>query len=79
MSSVDSSVYKLKIYNINLLIHERCVYKKLLEILGNCCVIVRHALHFHSHFVLFFFYLGFLSRTFTNHRTAGEGGGGAIL
>ena len=23
----------------------------------------------------FFFYLGFLSRTFTNHRTAGEGGG----
>ena len=24
---------------------------------------------------LFFFYLGFLSRTFTNHRTAGEGGG----
>ena len=23
---------------------------------------------------LFFFYLGFLSRTFTNHRTAGEGG-----
>lgn len=49
MSSVDSSVYKLKIYNINLLIHERCVYKKLLEILGNCCVIVPHALHFHSH------------------------------
>ena len=26
-------------------------------------------------FVLFLFYLGFLSRTFTNHRTAGEGGG----
>ena len=25
--------------------------------------------------VCFFFYLGFLSRTFTNHRTAGEGGG----
>ena len=49
MSSVDSSVYKLKVYDINLLIHERCVYKKLLEILGNCCVIVRHALHFHSH------------------------------
>ena len=24
---------------------------------------------------IFFFYLGFLSRTFTNHRTAGEGGG----
>ena len=24
---------------------------------------------------LFFFYLGFLSRTFTNHWTAGEGGG----
>ena len=24
---------------------------------------------------LFFFYLGFLSRTFTIHRTAGEGGG----
>ena len=24
---------------------------------------------------LFFFYLGFLSRPFTNHRTAGEGGG----
>ena len=23
----------------------------------------------------FFFYVGFLSRTFTNHRTAGEGGG----
>ena len=23
----------------------------------------------------FFFYLGFLSRTFTNHRTAGKGGG----
>ena len=23
----------------------------------------------------FVFYLGFLSRTFTNHRTAGEGGG----
>ena len=26
----------------------------------------------------FFFYLGFLSRTFTNHRTAGEGGGHLI-
>ena len=25
--------------------------------------------------ILFFFYLGFLSRTFTNHRTTGEGGG----
>ena len=25
--------------------------------------------------VFFFFYVGFLSRTFTNHRTAGEGGG----
>ena len=25
--------------------------------------------------VFFFFYLGFLSWTFTNHRTAGEGGG----
>ena len=25
--------------------------------------------------VCFFFYLGFLSRTFTNHRTAGEGRG----
>ena len=24
---------------------------------------------------LFFFYVGFLSRTFTNHKTAGEGGG----
>ena len=24
---------------------------------------------------IFFFYLGFLSRTFTNHRIAGEGGG----
>ena len=27
------------------------------------------------HRVCFFFYLGFLSRTFTIHRTAGEGGG----
>ena len=27
------------------------------------------------HVVVFFFYLGFLLRTFTNHRTAGEGGG----
>ena len=26
-------------------------------------------------FYSFFFYLGFLSRKFTNHRTAGEGGG----
>ena len=26
-------------------------------------------------FFFFFFYVGFLSRTFTNHRTAGEGGG----
>ena len=26
-------------------------------------------------FFVFFFYLGFLSRPFTNHRTAGEGGG----
>ena len=25
-------------------------------------------------YTIFFFYLGFLSRTFTNHRTAGEGG-----
>ena len=25
--------------------------------------------------IFFFFYLGFLLRTFTNHRTAGEGGG----
>ena len=25
---------------------------------------------------VFFFYLGFLSRTFMNHRTAGEVGGG---
>ena len=25
--------------------------------------------------LFFLFYLGFLSRTFTNHRTAGEGGG----
>ena len=24
---------------------------------------------------LFFFYLGFLSQAFTNHRTAGKGGG----
>ena len=28
-----------------------------------------------SHGNIFFFYLGFVSRTFTNHRTAGEGGG----
>ena len=28
-----------------------------------------------SLFFFFFFYMGFLSRTFTNHRTAGEGGG----
>ena len=27
------------------------------------------------YFVDFFFYLGFPSRTFTNHKTAGEGGG----
>ena len=27
----------------------------------------------------FFFYLSFLSRTFTNHSTAGEGGGGTPL
>ena len=27
------------------------------------------------HLLLFFFYLGFLSRTFSNHRTAGEEGG----
>ena len=26
-------------------------------------------------YIYIFFYLGFLSRTFTNHRTAGEGGG----
>ena len=26
----------------------------------------------------FFFYLGFVSRTFTNHRTASEGGGHSI-
>ena len=26
-------------------------------------------------FFLYFFYLGFLSRTFTIHRAAGEGGG----
>ena len=34
-----------------------------------------------SHWFLFkkFFYLGFLSQTFTNHRTAGEGGGHFIL
>ena len=31
--------------------------------------------HFWKDFFFFFFYLGFLSRTFTNHRTAGEGGG----
>ena len=29
----------------------------------------------HITFFLFFFYLGFLSRTLTNHRTAGEGRG----
>ena len=29
----------------------------------------------HVFFFCFFFYLGFLSRTFTIHRTAGEGGG----
>ena len=28
-----------------------------------------------KHNIIFFFYLGFLSRTFTIHRTAGEGGG----
>ena len=28
-----------------------------------------------SFFLFFFFYLGFLSRIFSNHRTAGEGGG----
>ena len=28
-----------------------------------------------NHIANFFFYLGFLSRTFTNHRTAGEVGG----
>ena len=40
----------------------------LLEILGLESV--------HGRFLtLFFFYLGFLSQTFTNHRTAGEGGG----
>ena len=27
----------------------------------------------------FFFYLGFLSQPFTNHRTAGERGGGAFF
>ena len=32
-----------------------------------------------STYELFFFYLGFLSRPFTNHRTAGEGGGGISL
>ena len=38
----------------------------------------QHALEVHCYSnscYQFFFYLGFLSRTFTNHRTAGEGGG----
>ena len=36
----------------------------------------KHCLQIMCLFVfVFFFYLGFLSRTFTIHRTAGEGGG----
>ena len=36
---------------------------------------VSHPSKFRIRNWVFFFYLGFLSRTFTNHRTAGEGGG----
>ena len=35
----------------------------------------RQILEFGVRMISFFFYLGFLSRRFTNHRTAGEGGG----
>ena len=35
-------------------------------------------LRFRSFCLFFFFYLGFISRTFTNHRTAREGGGHSI-
>ena len=41
----------------------------------NTVVYMRRCISIDRVFFFFFFYLGFLSRTFTNHRTAGEGGG----
>ena len=53
--------------------YAHCQRPPLCQFVGN-----RHnkgrSIFFISH-VTFFFYLGFLSRTFTNHRTPGEGGG----
>ena len=39
---------------------------------------IGHWIIFADNFYIFFFYLGFVSRTFTNHRTAREGGGYSI-
>ena len=44
-----------------------------IEIIGLLCIQMLKMYYFLIVFVLFFFYLGFLSRTFTNRRTAVKG------
>ena len=73
-------------FNLCIIIFKTVIiyYFLLIVILTICSVIVIHILQFCSFllyififlgFHVFFFYLGFLSRPFMNHRTAGERGG----
>ena len=48
--------------------------KILIQLYMISCSIFRFSLH-SLYFTSFFFYMGFFLRTFTNHRTAEEGGG----
>ena len=47
----------------------KCKYKRIFSVFNMVNVIAQVLSK------IFFFYLGFLSRPFRNHRTAGEGGG----
>ena len=61
-----SSSYQSFLYNLD--------FNTLLQLKRNFLLVTRSLLLFTRYSLVFFFYLGFLSRTFMIYRTAGEGG-----
>ena len=61
----------LKLNSFALLINDLMLY----DVFNDLHLILNELKRWFVFFALFFFYLGFLSRTFTKHRIAGEGGG----
>ena len=65
-----SSSYQSFLYNLD--------FNTLLQLKRNFLLVTRSLLLFTRYSLVFFFYLGFLSRTFMIYRTAGEGGANSL-